>query len=468
MKHAGHPKNEPKTLTERTYSWRKLGRRVSFVAIVLLIALALLPRVASLPKFHRFVTGWIARNVAGDLQLQRLQLRWFQPPVVDGIRFTAPDGRPVLELDHCVFNRSLWSLITDSSTFGELRLQQPTFHLMLDGVNSNLRDAIKPTRLEDMPEKARQFIESIERPLAGKIVVEQGRFVFRSAPNRPSVLLQPFGVVGKVYAPTETAGAALAIQPSQLADRIVLSRELCDDLLKFVAPILSEATWVQGAVSVQIDEGLLLLEQLDQSTMSGRVIIHEISAGPGPIAAEISRWIGAPDVVQLVNESQIEFSLKDGQIRHQGLRFELGRLAIETSGVVQLDESVQLVADIRFPEANDKSTPIGERLAGRVIQVPIAGSLQRPRIDWRQIVEHHPVLDEWILRRLSHPEETPILDTLRDLRERRQEAKQDPASTNDRPVLSRLFPGLMKQLESSQPAAEEPADPVADDSRVPY
>jgi hypothetical protein len=426
----------------------------------LLVTLAALPRLASLPACHRFVTSWIARDVAGDLQLSRLQLRWFQPPVVEGIRFSAPDGRPVLELDHCVFNRSLWSMLTDTSSFGELRLQQPTFYLLLAGANSNLREAIKPTRLEDVPELTRQFIESIERPIGGKVTVEDGRFIFQSAPGREPAVLQPFGMVAAIHPPTDQAGAALSIEPSRIADRIVLSRELCNDLLKFVAPILSEATWVEGAVTVDVDQGLFLLDQLDQSQLSGRVTIHDISAGPGPVAAEISRWVGAPDVVQLVNESRIEFEMRDGQIWHRGLRFQLGRLAIETSGVVRLDESIQLTAAIVFPEANEQSTPIGERLAGRAIEVPIIGSLQQPRIDWRRIVEHHPILDEWISRRLSHPEETPILDTWRDLRQRRKAAQQNGEPVTERPILRRLFPGLMQSLEADETRPSQAVEPA--------
>ena len=258
--------------------------------------------------------------------------------------------------------------------------------------------------------------------------------------------MQPFGVTAFIHPRTGDSGPVVAIEPCQIADRILLSRELCNDLLKYVAPVLAETAWVQGAFSASIDGGTFPLEDIEQSTLQGRIEIHQIAAGPGPIISQIAKLIGAPDSIQLVDESKIEFQMSNGSIRHSGLRFQLGRFAVETSGVVQLDESMQLIVAIHFPQEDASGTELGARLAGRVMQLPVTGTLSQPRIDWRQLAEQHPLLDEWIIHRMQHPEQTPILDALREFSSR---GKNRGSSPSDRPVLRRLFPGVMQALDAS-------------------
>ncbi len=472
VENTGHP-SSPLEATEevdvnRASRLRRLARVAAFLLAALCLLAALLPRILSMPVCHRLVTGRMAREVAGHLDVGRLHLRWLTPPVIEDLRFAAPDDQPVLELSRCRVTRSLWSFLCDSSTFGELRLEQPTFYLLLNGSTSNLSEAIKPTRVDEVPAKALRFVESIEHPAAGKIIVHNGRFVFQSAPRRDPVELLPFGVSATIHPRTTRAGPVVTIEPCQLADGIVLSRPLCNDLLKYVAPVLADATWVQGAFSAQVDAGTFPLDDVQHSKLRGRITIHQIAAGPGPIISEIAKRIGTPDAIQLVDESQIEFQMSDRSIRHSGLRFQLGRFAVETSGTVGLDESMQLAVDIHFPPEDASGSELGERLAGRILTLPITGTLSQPRIDWRQLAEHHPLLDEWIANRLQHPEQTPVLDALRQFR--RGNATVDPAPS-PRPILRRLFPGVMRTLDAggvsispspSEPLplpAAEPADP---------
>ena len=164
------------TGAKRASGRRRLARVAVFLVSGLCLLVVLLPRILSLPVCHRMLTRRIADDVAGNLEVGRVQLRWLTPPVIEGVRFAAPDNRPVLELDRCLVTRSLWSFCRDPSTFGELRLEQPTFFLLLNGHTSNLSEAIKPTRVDEVPAKAIKFVESIEHPAAGRILVRNGRF----------------------------------------------------------------------------------------------------------------------------------------------------------------------------------------------------------------------------------------------------------------------------------------------------
>lgn len=443
----GNPRDQDENIAGiPRHSWR---RKIARVALWLMGGLCVLagmaPRILSLPACHRLVTQRITRDVAGHLDVGKLRLRWFTPPVMEQVRFAAPDDQPVLEIDRCLVSCSPWSFLRDPSTFGELRLEAPTFYLLLHGQASNLSEAIKPTRVDEVPSKTIEFLKSIQNPAGGRILVQNGRFVFQSDPQRERIELQPFGMSAVIHPRTAETGPTVSLEPCQLAQRIVLSRDLCNDLLKFVAPVLAEAAWVQGAFSAELESGLLSLDDVQKSTMQGQLQIHQIAAGPGPIVAQIARLVGAPDSIQLVDESRIHFQMSHGRIRHRGLRFQLGRFRAETSGAVNLDESMNLVVAVQFPQEDASGTELGTRLAGRVVQIPITGTLGHPRIDWPQLAARQPLIYEWMLQRLQHPEQTPILDALREFRSRGQQ----PDVPADRPVLRRLFPGLMRTLDAS-------------------
>jgi hypothetical protein len=450
--------------------WRRWRRGLRWGAVLLLALVLLavgLPSILSLPVCHRIATGRITRDVAGHLEVGRLQLRWWARPVLDELRFVAPDGRPVLELPRCQLSRSLWSLVWDGSTFGELKLEQPTVYLLLDGPHSNLSEAVKPLRVEEVPAHLIKFVESIKRPTAGNILVQHGRFFFQSAPHREMVELSSFGLAATIHPPTAESGPRIEVQPCRLADRVEVSRQLGHHLLKYVAPVLANTTRMQGAFSLDVAEGRIPLDELQQATLRGRLRIHHLAAGAGPLITQLAQQFGVADSIKLVDDSQIEFQLREGAIHHAGLRFQLGPFALATSGFVRLDESIALTVETHFPQQNSRGTTLGAQLAGRVVQLPITGTLSQPRIDWARMAEYYPLLDEWIIQRLQPSDETPLLNAL--LNFRRQSQEQADPSRTDLPVLRQLFPGVMRTLDAtgvtpppaSRPSADDPARPGA-------
>ena len=82
--------------------------------------------------------------------------------------------------------------------------------------------------------------------------------------------------------------------------------------------------------------------------------------------------------IQLIEESPVHFEMAEGRVWHQGLRFEVGTLSVETSGYVGIDQSLDLVAAVTLPEFGKRDSLLVSSLSRRRIEIPIHGTLQAP------------------------------------------------------------------------------------------
>jgi hypothetical protein len=77
----------------------------------------------------------------------------------------------------------------------------------------------------------------------------------------------------------------------------------------------------------------------------------------------------------------VQFRLVKGRIYHRGLKFQVGTMPVTTHGSVGTDESLAIVAEIPL-----QATLFGRDLSlgaleGRAVQIPIGGTLSKPKLD---------------------------------------------------------------------------------------
>ena len=191
----------------------------------------------------------------------------------------------------------------------------------------------------------------------------------------------------------------LVLPKEKVLDQVRLSPELCNQWLKFVAPLLADATQVDGRFSLDVTKGTLPLSAPTSGTVDGTFAVHEAQVRPGSLAAEI---VGAVEQVRSIVQrrppkplnrerpfmkmpaQEVPFRLAEGRVAHQGATFVFSDLVVRTSGTVGLDESLDLIADIPIKDewlgSNDKL--LGS-LKGKTVQIPIRGTLSRPQLDNR-------------------------------------------------------------------------------------
>ena len=193
--------------------------------------------------------------------------------------------------------------------------------------------------------------------------------------------------------------AVLVVDRGRMLDRVHLTPEMCKAWIKYVAPLLADATKTEGVLSLDMTGAKLPLSDPGKGTARGTMHVHQARVGPGPIGQQIEAVVrqivaiadgrgpsttsnGSPGWVTMPEQS-VEFQMVDGQVHHDGLKLEIGEVAVTTKGYVGTDQSLSLIATIPVRDQWVASSPILAGLKGQTIELPIGGTLTSPIVDNR-------------------------------------------------------------------------------------
>ena len=181
-------------------------------------------------------------------------------------------------------------------------------------------------------------------------------------------------------------GSVLSIEPGQVAERIRISPRMCAGALQYIAPPLAGVAAAEGTFSIEIEQCRIPLEAPEKGDLSGRMRIHAVSIGPGPLIRELATALRFGGTAQLSRESVVPFRMVEGRVYHRDLELVFPEVTMKTYGSVGLDQSLALVVEMPIP---DKWRTGNQMLDGvvqnKTIRLPIGGSLQRPAVDRREL-----------------------------------------------------------------------------------
>ena len=194
---------------------------------------------------------------------------------------------------------------------------------------------------------------------------------------------------------SDDSGRWLTVDPIVIFDRAPLSDLHTEQNLALVAPVLSQATSLTGRVSARL-EGIKM--QLDDENASpypirGQATLHSVRADlKKEWAVQVSRMIGratgasGSSRLQIADESTVDFEINEQGIYHHGLAFLLpdlaGNMHVESSGLVGLDESVDLTLGIQLPQLLPQSafTAVLSKMFRNTLQLKVEGTITEPKL----------------------------------------------------------------------------------------
>jgi hypothetical protein len=198
--------------------------------------------------------------------------------------------------------------------------------------------------------------------------------------------------------PLNTAPLAVLIDSGPVLQNVRISPEMCRSWLKYVAPLVADATQAEGRFSVELQQpSRIPLHDPKLCEVRGLLKVHAAQVGPGPLSrqfltladgikAAIERkpapagesgsaaWLQIP-------EQAIPFEAAGGRVYHRDLTVTAKDVVIRTRGSVGLDQSLELLADVPIQDAWIKNEPLLAGFQGQSLQVPVSGSLTSPRLD---------------------------------------------------------------------------------------
>ncbi len=196
--------------------------------------------------------------------------------------------------------------------------------------------------------------------------------------------------------------AIITLSPGRVLDQVRLSPEMCRDSLKFVTPMLADATQIDGRFSLDLAEAAWPLGNTGAGTSSGSLLIHGAQVKPGPLAVQLMTTVeqiravvqkrtpradAADRAVMELPEQTVQFRQADQRVAHDRFIMRFRDVEIQTRGSVGTDESLNLIASIPIRDDWISDERIRTALGGQMLQVPIYGTLRQPQVDPRAIGE---------------------------------------------------------------------------------
>jgi hypothetical protein len=182
-----------------------------------------------------------------------------------------------------------------------------------------------------------------------------------------------------------------------IIDNVALTDEVCDTWMKFIAPIVSQATRAQGQFSVDLDETRFAVADPAAADLAGRLTIARGQVLPGPLFTEIGGLVGnivaaasggSPrDFIGLdaplvrIDRQEVRFKLHERRMYHTPVEFKVRELVIRTRGSVGVDQTLDLIAEISFSDQLLSRAKFLSNYRDHPLVLPIHGTLRKPKVD---------------------------------------------------------------------------------------
>jgi len=360
---------------------------VGLVALgVVLLLLALLPWWLSDPAR---VTAWVRRNVPnlnGTVEMRRATFTWAGPIVFDDVVVVPRDGRrePVvvrrIEAEHGIFR-----FLLSGGDCGRVRVEGLETHLVFDerresNVTGLFYDPSRPPKPPGPPPKS---------GLRMRLEVDDARARIEGPWSDDPWTSEPVDLRLSLAPVADGSGNAWTLEPARILADARLEPSIANGVLAYVVPILADTTSTSGRFSLDLDGGTFPVGMPEKATFSGRLTMHAVDLGPGPLVTRLLERVlgdaGLATTIRVADDSRIAFRMENRRVWHEGL--EIGvplprgrRLDLASRGWVGLDDqSLDLEIALPIPDDMPLDRPVLAALGGKRLSIGIGGKLGEPR-----------------------------------------------------------------------------------------
>lgn len=186
------------------------------------------------------------------------------------------------------------------------------------------------------------------------------------------------------------------LQPMTVLENVAITEQMCSGWLKYVAPLVAEATSIDGRLTLRLDQAKLTPSQPANQTVAGQLQVHNAQVGPGPMSTQILALVSQIDSIRkgslgqsqtsqqtwlLLPEQKIDFKMVDGLVHHKNLNVRVGDANISTSGSVGVTGQMNMVAEMPIPDDWVDKSPLLASMRGQSLRFPVKGTVTQPQID---------------------------------------------------------------------------------------
>jgi hypothetical protein len=347
------------------------------IFLLLLVAIWMLPYLATLPRFRDRWMGSLSARLGARVDVSDISLGWFSPVVLRDLKIQNNDaGRAVLAVPAVEGDRSLLSLLL-THDLGTFHIKRPELYVEFDDQGSNLGRLLSALSSSAFFSGRRAQWDIVD-----------GRLLVRGRGAKEPWAIEPFNLTVDAVPAAQSKSGVPVLQggAAHLLNHAELTPEICNDLLKFITPALAYATTTKGRVSLDLDEFMWPVGKPELAALKGKLTLHEVESGAGATVQTLVKALKLPEIngnVQVTKDDVVTFSMQDGRIHHENLIFSLSALRAEpivrSHGSVGLDETLDWFLDMPgFANLVAEDNPIRNALGK--IQVHFVGTLSNPQL----------------------------------------------------------------------------------------
>jgi hypothetical protein len=194
----------------------------------------------------------------------------------------------------------------------------------------------------------------------------------------------------------------MSLDKSSLIEQVAITPEMCHSWLRYVAPLVADATSAEGLLSLRVAQAEVPLIAPRAAIADGTLSILRAHLGPGPLARQMLTLVntvlalaepgraagGALDVnahwIELP-EQNVPFRVENGRVTHQNLTMQVGEVTVRTSGWVAFNQRMDLMAEVPVLDRWVANQPYLAGLRGQTLKIAVRGTLQQPVLDQRAL-----------------------------------------------------------------------------------
>ena len=345
------------------------------------------------------VTAWVSRNVPnlhGRVEMAKATFTWLGPIVFEDVVVVPNNGaREPVVIQRIEASHGIAAFLLSGGDVGHVSVEGLETHLVFDeDRNSNAAGLfVDPSEQGNPGDSAEGHSPPRKTPLRMVLDVVDARVRIEGPWSPDPWISDPIDVELRLAHTPSGEASEWTLQPTTILEDALLEPAVAQGVLAYIAPVLADATRTSGRFSLALDGGTFPVGVPEKSTFSGKLTMHAVDLGPGPmvtgILAALPGRIQVPTSIRVADDSQISFQMEDRRMRHEGLEFGFplpragSRLDLTSSGSVGLDDKVlDLKLALPFPADLPSDRPVLASLAGKTVSIGIGGKLGEPRIDF--------------------------------------------------------------------------------------
>ncbi|MEX0865755.1 MAG: hypothetical protein WD030_00250, partial [Pirellulales bacterium] len=120
-----------------------------FLLGFLALLVAFLPRILARTDMRH---GWVADalpGLQGKVEVDALDVGWFTPIELVGLKIYEPDGKLMLSADRLALNHGMWAMLTGGAGKAEYQIERPIVYARVRPGTSNIDEYLLPALVSD-------------------------------------------------------------------------------------------------------------------------------------------------------------------------------------------------------------------------------------------------------------------------------------------------------------------------------